>query len=98
MLFNLSCTAAGSVTEDAPVVLLKAQEHLCWNLSKNSSRSGTSVGVGENLSPSSSALIWQSLSRWEERFKMALDLMGWMQVAAGAALWWVLVVDGEMAA
>ena len=59
-----------------PVMVLNAHLHLCSNLSKNSSKSGSSLGDGANLSPSSKASLWLAVKVWEERFSMDLSITG----------------------
>ena len=56
--------------DDPPVILLKAQLHLSSNLSKNSRRSGSSLGEGANFSPSSRACFWYVVKEWLERFRI----------------------------
>ena len=48
---SLVSMAWGKVGVLPPVIFLNAQPHLLWNWSKNSRRSGSSFGDGENLSP-----------------------------------------------
>ena len=69
MMSTLSSKADGSVSVAAPVTILNAQPHLCLNSSKNSRGSGRSLGVGANFRPNSNALIWQSVSWWEDRLR-----------------------------
>ena len=76
-----------------PVILLNAQLHLCSNLSKNSSRSGSSLGDGENLSPSCRASLWLGVKMCDDKFRMESSMVGSNVVLLVEGEWYGLLLS-----